>query len=281
DGSATGSHACAASSQYSSSQESGRTTPSPLPGFESRQNFSSAPVRRTGRDQSYRTHWVAGRLPDHVPQIWAWLGSAGSAPSLSAPRLFQPAVYDALAVAMGATLPVSGPEMSAGIVTDRGVSAFPATSTARNDTRCWFVSGAATGPSYACHAPVPIAYSARATPGAASVAVPVTVRAASSSVPLLPGATRSIRTSSADSAETLPARSVAVASTRCSPSPATATSVVRVGSVVTGAPSSTVVARTTRPPESSTASTRTRTSERNQPALPALPSGVSVRVGAV
>src|SRR5690606_33062238 len=71
DGFATGAQDCAVSSQYSSTHESGRTTPSPVPGSESRQNFSSAPVSRIGRDQSYRTHCVAGRVPDHVPQIWA------------------------------------------------------------------------------------------------------------------------------------------------------------------------------------------------------------------
>ncbi|CPU65297.1 Uncharacterised protein [Mycobacteroides abscessus] len=49
--------------------------------------------------------------------------------------------------------------------------------------------------------------------------------------------------------------------------------------MTTGAPSSTRVVSTTRPPESSVPSTRTRTSERNQPPLPWLPSGVRVSVG--
>jgi hypothetical protein len=101
---------------------------------------------RTGRAQSYWIHWLSGRVPDQVPQICAWLGLAGSVLSLSAVTLFQPAVYEAVGVPIGPMLPVSGPEMSAGMVTVLAVSRFPATSSARNDTVCLLASGAATGP---------------------------------------------------------------------------------------------------------------------------------------
>src|SRR4051794_26919419 len=45
-------------SQYWSFQASGCATPSPVPWLESRQNFSSAPLNRIGRAQSYWIHWV-------------------------------------------------------------------------------------------------------------------------------------------------------------------------------------------------------------------------------
>src|ERR1700754_2346468 len=132
-------------SQYCSFQPSGSATPSPVPLLESRQNFSSAPVNRIGRGPSYWIHCVAARSPDQVPQICACAGLAGSASSLSAVTLFQPAVYEAVAVAIGPTLPFSGADRSAGMVTDFAVSTLPALSVARNETLCLPASGAATG----------------------------------------------------------------------------------------------------------------------------------------
>jgi hypothetical protein len=125
-----------------------------------------------------------------------------------------------------------------------------------------------------------MAYSIRATPEVASVDATVTARAALT-VAVLAGAVPSIRTARLAGAERLPARSVAAAVTVCCPSPETSTSTYRTSGATTGCASSTLDSMVIRPPRSSTPATRTRTVERNQPALPALPLGVSVSVGAV
>ncbi|MNW59451.1 hypothetical protein D3C74_373700 [compost metagenome] len=182
---------------------------------------------------------------------------------------------------MGATLPVKGPETSAAIVRRWAVPALPAASIARNDTSCLFESGAATGPVYSVHAPAPTMYSMRATPDVASVAVTVTVRAVSSSTPVLTGAVRSIATVWELSVETFPALSVARAATTCRPSPPTATSTNRTLGVLDHAASSTRVATVTRPPPSSVPVTRTVTSERYHPFVPAEPLTENATSGAV
>src|SRR5687768_4982122 len=105
--------------------------------------------------------------------------------------------------------PVSGPDRSAGTVTVLATSRFPAASRARNATMYLPGPDAATGPVYAVHAPVPTAYSTRATPDVASSAVTVTDLKAVSTVAALVGAVASMRTARFAGADMLPARSVA------------------------------------------------------------------------
>ncbi len=121
---------------------------------------------RTGRAHSYWVQRVAGRVPDQVPQICAWLGLAGSALSLRAVTAFQPAVYEAVGVAMGAMLPLSGADRSAGMTIVLAVSMLPALSGGPERAPCtWRRRGAAmTPPLSGVHGPVPMAYSMPATP---------------------------------------------------------------------------------------------------------------------
>ena len=49
----------------------------------------------TGSVHVYPSHWVSGRVPDHVPQKVEFSGvppRAGFSPSFTAARLFHPAV---------------------------------------------------------------------------------------------------------------------------------------------------------------------------------------------
>src|SRR5688500_9663036 len=104
---------------------------------ESRKNSTPALSTVTTRSHSSCTHCspAFGQVPHDAPV---------SAPSLTAVTEFQPDVYDAVGVAIGAMLPSRGASGDSGTVTVASDDTLPAASLARRYTTC-FWSSTATG----------------------------------------------------------------------------------------------------------------------------------------